>query len=61
MLSARANKDLSLGPGVPMRQLISICNGLVEDINWTTPDMEVLKLGVGPACLHKEAMETQSS
>ena len=60
MLSACANKDLSLGAGVPTWQLLSIRDGLVKDVNWTAPDMEVLKLGVGPACLREEVMGTQS-
>ena len=43
-----------------MWQLLSVRDGLVKDVNWTAPDMEVLKLGVGPVCLREEVVGTQS-
>ena len=48
VVQALTHVDASRRPGLPPRELVSICNGVVQYVHWTSPYMNVLKLGEWP-------------
>ena len=60
MFGAHADKDLSLGARFPTWKLLAIGDLLVEDVDGTSRNMEVLELGVGPPSLGEDIMGAQT-
>ena len=60
MFGANADEDLPLGARLPMWKLLAIGDLLVEDVDGTSPNMEVLELGVGPPSLGEDIVGAQT-
>ena len=53
VLGAEAHEDFMVGPGHPAGKLLAIREGLVQHVDWTTPHMEVMELGLRPSSLEE--------
>ena len=53
MLGAKAHEDFTVGPGHPAGKLLAVREGLVQHIDWTSPHMEIMELGLRPSSLEE--------
>lgn len=60
MSLARANVHVSFGSWRPLWNLLTISNPLVKNIDWATPDMQVLELGLRPAGSGEDVERTEA-
>ena len=53
MLGAKAHEEFRVEPGRPAGKLLAVREGLVQHVDWTTPHMEVMELGLRPSSLEE--------
>ena len=50
-----------LGLGFPMRQFFAICDVLVQNVVWATPDMKVVKFALFQLSFHEDVSRAKAS
>jgi len=61
MLVAHPHIDLARGSRLPSGKLLTIGDGLIQDVYGATPDVEVLKVRLAPSGLREQVMGTETS
>ena len=61
MLWAETDEDLAFGTSFPTGQLLSIGDCFIKNIDGASPNMVVVKLGMGPASLREDVMWADTS
>jgi hypothetical protein len=56
MVFVQADVGVAGGARFPAWEFLSILHGFIKDVDWASPDMAFLELGMGPASLREEIM-----